>query len=163
MKLLNLPPIVIDSREQRPFAFAGLASERGTLRTGDYSLKGYERYVAIERKGKLDAWQCVADSRVRFERCIERLAALDFALIVIECSQMDFCIRPERIQRVTVATAVGSYLSWMVQYKVGVLWCDNRQYAERTVLRLLASWYKYRAQRFAAAGELAVATAESVR
>ena len=34
------PPVVVDTREQRPYLFAD--SVRGTLRTGDYSLLGYE-------------------------------------------------------------------------------------------------------------------------
>lgn len=143
-KLIDLPTIVIDSREQLPFHFDGLVTVRGTLATGDYSLQGYEHLVAVERKGKGDAWGCVAGERERFERCIARLGALDRAAIVIECSLADFCVRPERIQRVTIATAVGSYVSWSVQHRLPIFWCDNRRYAERVCLRFLASWWKHR-------------------
>ena len=40
---------VIDSREQQPLDLAPLRSRIGTLATGDYSLRGLESVIAIER------------------------------------------------------------------------------------------------------------------
>lgn len=135
--------ISVDTREQTPLSFPGFATMRKTLPTGDYSMLGFESRIAIERKSKNDAWQCVADGRSRFERCMKRLAALEFAAVVIECSLSEFQVQPSQVQRVTAGTAVGSYLSWMVQYRVPVLWVDNREFAARTVVRLLSSFYKH--------------------
>lgn len=139
------PPfvIVIDTREQLPFPFEGLVTKRATLGAGDYSIEGLENKVAVERKSKNDAWGCVADGRSRFTRCLERLSALDRAAIVIECSLTEFAIQPSRIERVTPATAVGSYISWSCQYRLPVFWCDTRQYAERVTARFLASYHKH--------------------
>jgi ERCC4-type nuclease len=145
---MDKPPpftIVIDTREQQPFAFTGLSTVRKTLKTGDYSIEGLEHRVAVERKNKQDAWGCMADSRARFERCCERLAALDRALIVIECSLIDFCDRPAQIQKVTIASAVGGYISAMVRHQIPVVWAGNRTYAERLTARFLASYFKHRA------------------
>ena len=143
--------IAVDTREQTPLSFPGFAVMRKTLPTGDYSMLGFENRIAIERKSKNDAWSCVADSRKRFERCLARLAQLEFAAVVIECSLSEFQVQPTQVQRVTAGTAVGSYLSWMVQYRVPVLWVDNREFAARTVIRLLSSFYKYKGQVEAAA------------
>lgn len=142
------PPfkIVVDSREQAPFPFEGLVTVRKKLDAGDYSIEGLEHKVAVERKNKSDAWGCMADSRARFERCAERLAALDRALIVVECSLADFCVRPHQIERVNVASAVGGYISIMVRYGIPVVWCDTRAYAERVTARFLASYFKHRGQ-----------------
>lgn len=147
---MNKPPaeppfkLVIDTREQQPFTFEGLVVVRKALKAGDYSIEGLEDRVAVERKNKSDAWGCMSDSRARFERCAERLAALDRALIVIECSLEAFCIRPHQIERVNVASAVGGYISIMVRYGIPVVWCDNRVYAERVTARFLASYFKHR-------------------
>lgn len=136
--------IAYDTREQRPLDFPGFAAVRKTLPTGDYSMVGFEDRIAIERKNYADAWSCVAEGRARFERCMKRLAELDRAAVVIECSLSEFQQQPSYIQRVTPATAVGSYLSWMVQYRVPVLWVDNREFAARVVVRMLASYFKHR-------------------
>lgn len=145
MKITKEPPftLVIDTREQDGYSFTGLASIRAGLQTGDYSLVGYEHRVAVERKNKADAWGCVAGDRPRFERCLERLAALERAAIVIECDLRDFAIRPEYIQRVTPATAVGSYVSWSCKYRVPVFWCDTKAYAERITVRFLVAFLKH--------------------
>lgn len=140
------PPftLIIDTREQQPFAFEGLITVRRKLNAGDYSIEGLEDRVAVERKNKSDAWGCMSDSRARFEKCAERLAALDRALIVIECGLESFCIRPSQIERVSVASAVGGYVSIMVRHGIPVVWCDTRAYAERMTARFLASYWKHR-------------------
>ena len=45
---------IIDTREQAPLDLAPLATITGTLSTGDYSVKGLEAVVAIERKSLPD-------------------------------------------------------------------------------------------------------------
>jgi hypothetical protein len=37
------PTVIYDSRDQRPLVFSRLPSERGTLQTGDYSVKASSR------------------------------------------------------------------------------------------------------------------------
>ena len=113
------------------------------LNAGDYSLEGYENSVAVERKSKEDAWGCVGAGRRRFEACLERLAALDRACVVIECGLGDFVVRPPYVKRVTAATAVGSYVSWAARYRLPIFWADNRQYAERVAVRFLAAYLKH--------------------
>jgi ERCC4-type nuclease len=44
------PVLVVDSREQEPLTFSRLHSVRGTLQTGDYSIRGLEELFSIERK-----------------------------------------------------------------------------------------------------------------
>lgn len=140
---LVLPRIVIDTREQTPFPLVDYVTVVSGLRTGDYSLEGYEDHVAVERKSKSDAYGCVGGSRERFEGCLVRLSALDRACIVIECGLSDFAIPPIRT-KVDARMAVGSYISWSVQYGLPVFWCDTREYAERVTVRFLAGWMKHR-------------------
>ena len=143
MKELVLPRIAIDTREQLRYLFDGYESYRTTLATGDYSLEGYTDRLAVERKNHSDAWGCLTDGRKRFERCLERLAVMDRAAIVIEASLKDFCIPPPQVKRVNAATAVGSYLSWSCKYRIPVYWAESRQWGERVTLRYLAAYYKH--------------------
>jgi len=143
VKELILPTIIVDTREQLRYVFDGYDSTRGTLKTGDYSLSGYEDVLAVERKNHADAWGCLTEGRKRFERCLERLADLDRAAIVIESSMAEFCIPPPNIKRVNAATAMGSYISWSTKYRIPVYWAENRQWGERVTLRVLAAYYKH--------------------
>jgi DNA excision repair protein ERCC-4 len=135
--------IVVDTREQMAFPLTGFDIVRKKLNAGDYSLEGYEDRVAVERKNPADAWACVGSGRARFVDCLERLAGLDRAAIVIECSLSEFAVKPPYVKRITPATAVGSYISWSCRYRIPVFWCDNRQYAERVAVRFLAAYLKH--------------------
>lgn len=143
MVSLVLPRIVIDTREQAPFPLVEYQTVVKGLKSGDYSLEGYESHVAVERKSHSDAYQCVGASRERFEDCLGRLAKLDRACVVIESSLSAFAVPPERT-RVDARMAVGSYISWSVKYGLPVFWCDTREYAERVTVRFLAGWMKHR-------------------
>lgn len=143
MPSANLPPIIIDTREQHPFEFAGLPTVRLMLPAGDYSLAGFEKFVAVERKSKEDAYQCVGRGRRRFVDCLERLAALDRAAIVIERTIEDFAANPPPATRIDARMAVGSYISWSCKYRLPVFWCNDRTHAERVTLRFLAAYVKH--------------------
>jgi ERCC4-type nuclease len=136
------PAIIIDTREQDPWPFAGLPQRIATLATGDYSLAGFESRVAVERKSKEDAYGCVGAGRRRFTDCLGRLAQLDRAAVVIECSLAAFSIPPART-RIDARMAVGSYISWSCTYRIPVFWCENRDYAERVALRFLMAFVKH--------------------
>jgi ERCC4-type nuclease len=78
------PTIVVDTREQDPLTFARLASERGTLQTGDYSFRGGEGLFAVERKSIPDLVSCcVGESRERFFRELHRLRGFRFRRLLV--------------------------------------------------------------------------------
>lgn len=139
--------IVVDTRENLPYLFEGFSTVRRKLDAGDYGLElpdGTLASVAVERKSHNDIWGSMSNGRARFERCVKRLAALDRAAIVIECSLTELCNRPPQIMRTNVASVVGGLVSWACQYQIPVFWCDNRVFAERVTLRFLASYWKHR-------------------
>lgn len=80
-------PIVIDTREQRPYQIDDAI--RAKLDAGDYSVEGYESRIAIERKS-LDDWiGTILRNRERFARELARLSAYDFAAVVVEGTVAD--------------------------------------------------------------------------
>ncbi len=105
--------VIVDSREQTPFDMAPLKSEIGTLTTGDYSVKGLERFVVVERKSLQDIIACVGVERERFDREMHRILAYPARLLVIESSWYDIQLGEWR-SKVTPQSAMGSLIGWMV-------------------------------------------------
>lgn len=126
---------IIDTREQLPLDLAPMRSVAGTLTTGDYSVKGLESIVAIERKSLSDLLGCVGQSRERFDREIQRLLAYPVRAIVVESSWADI-ERGEWLSKVTPAAAIGSLLGWIAM-GVPVVMAGDHARAGRYVSRLL--------------------------
>ncbi len=124
-----------DTREQFPLDLAPLAVEVGTLTTGDYSVRGLEDFVAIERKSLSDLLGCVGQARERFDREILRLLAYPTRALVIEATWQDLEQGGWRSQ-VTPQAAIGSVLGWIAQ-GVPVVMAGDHARAGRYVSRLL--------------------------
>lgn len=87
----TLIPVLIDTREQRPWEFdcEMFATERTSLRTGDYSIAGLEDRFCIERKSLGDFVGTVIQDWLRFRKELYRLAGFDHAAIVVEANIED--------------------------------------------------------------------------
>ena len=85
----NVLTAVIDQQERIPFTFERLPTVTRKLRTGDYSLVGYEHLIGIERKKLDDLLGCIPDTphqRQRFEREIMDLVSKPFHMLVVEAT-----------------------------------------------------------------------------
>ena len=80
---------LIDTREQLPLDLPGLHCQPATLATGDYSLRGMEAAVALERKSLPDLLACCGRERERFDREVQRLLAYPVRALVVEASWTD--------------------------------------------------------------------------
>ena len=126
--------VIADSREQRGLTFsgeryAGCTVETGTLSVGDYSLKGLEDRVAVERKELDDLVSCLGKERPRFERELLRGAALDAFCVVIESTWHELAHGKYRSQ-MNPHSACQSVLAFMGRYRVPFLFAGNRSGAE---------------------------------
>ena len=133
-------PVLVDTREQHPYEFTCEVVEK-TLHTGDYSLYGYEHQIAIERKTKQDAYQSLGQGRKRFEREFERLAEIDRSYVIIECSMPNFMNAPS-FTKMNPHAAINSLISWMVKYKVGVIWAGDRRHGQALTYRILEKFWR---------------------
>lgn len=88
-----LPNIVVDTREKRPLWKASASVEVDTLSAGDYSLRGFERKLAIERKGSVAE---IANNitETRFKYWVRRLSEYKYPYIVCEFSVEDVARYP---------------------------------------------------------------------
>jgi ERCC4-type nuclease len=126
---------IIDTREQNPLDLSPMRMERGTLATGDYSLRGLEHVIAIERKSAEDMLACVGRERERFDREVQRLLAYPVRALVIEAGWQFFECGEWR-GNVTPTQAMGSLLGWIAQGLPIVMAYDHDR-AGRFVSRML--------------------------
>ena len=125
--------ILVDAREQRPFNFEheryDVQIQPWTLTVGDYSLRGLEDKVAVERKSLPDLVQCLGRERERFERELLRGAALDAFAVVVEGSWSDLANGNFRSQ-LNPHAACQSTLAFMSRYRTPFLFAGSRPAAE---------------------------------
>ena len=153
---LFIPVIVVDTREQEPYTFAGLKSdqvdgghvmtvrcERRTLKSGDYSLSGFETRVAVERKSLVDLFGTIGQGRDRFERELERLSEYEFATVMIESTWPEILSSPPVHSKLPPKTVLRSAIAWQQRYP-NVHWftAGTRRTAEAITLRILERFWK---------------------
>lgn len=149
--------VLVDSREQLPYEFSGIIGPAGEalivpmsivgLTTGDYSVKGLNDSLAVERKSLEDLYGSITWGRERFEREIERLDNLPgFAAVVIEATWAEIAApaehRPGWENRTDPRSVEGTIAAWSVRYRRVHWWAagDRRGAELRTFSILKAAW-----------------------
>lgn len=127
--------IKIDTREQEPYSFT-LPAETGTLSTGDYSIRGLEDLVSIERKTIDDLIGCLTRDRERFERELHKGKALDYFALVIEAS-LDDLVQGKYKSMMNPKSAIQSLIAFSIRYCLPVWFAGNRRQAQRLTESLL--------------------------
>lgn len=150
--------IVVDTREQDPYAFAGLRADakyqrrplivntrRGTLGQGDYSIDGWWAEIAIERKSAADLFGTLGQARDRFERELARLQCLAFAAVVVEAEWSELLKDPPVHSRLNPRTVFRSVVAWQQRFnRVHWLMMPGRRAAEAAVFRVLERYWRDR-------------------
>ena len=123
--------LITDSREQDVLSFDGLRAVevvRHGLKTGDYSISGYEDKICFERKSIADLVSTLIGGHERFLREMERMKDFDVKYILVEhsagavyryCEKMGWEIKFDVI--------IQSLLAYAYHYKVRVRFCKNRE------------------------------------
>lgn len=154
--------VLIDAQEKQPFTFKGMLAD-GTdapliVQTewkslgeswGDYSLAGYEGRCHVERKSADDAAGTIlgwGDRRERFERELERLAGIDCAAVVVECTLATLLgqvpARGKKSIDENRKILFRQVLAWLQDYRVPWLFCDSRRMAEVATFRILDRYWR---------------------
>lgn len=131
--------VLVDTREQLPWDLAPLkqqrlATEEG-LPTGDYTVKGLEHLVVLERKSLDDLVGCCGSGRERFEREIQRLLAYPHRAVIVEASWDDL-MRGDWRSRVLPQVVTGSVIGWTAR-GVPFLMAGCRAAAQQAASRFL--------------------------
>jgi len=132
---------LIDSREKHPYNLPG--ARRKALKTGDYSIEGFEDRIAIERKSWEDLYSCLTSRLARFRRQLKRLAEMEYSCLIVDSSVTAILFgHPfhsisgpqalERLLRLTVALKIPVYFSdhkgeVLVGYLLSLYWRFARE------------------------------------
>ena len=133
--------IIIDTREQLPFDFQEITTERKILKTGDYSIKGLEDKICVERKSLIDLFGSVGNGRKRLEAEFKRMSKFDYAALVIESSLSNIFVNPPSRSKMNPKAVFRTLISWSVKYNVCVWPMWNREAAERVTYLILKRYY----------------------
>lgn len=81
---MKIPLILIDSRETTPWEFKGYRSKSTCLKVGDYTLLGYTKLIAVERKSLIDFAGCIRKWKKFEEGQIAKLKKVRYRCIIVE-------------------------------------------------------------------------------
>lgn len=138
--------IIQDTREQNPFDFSFYDCDISiaTLKTGDYTIEGYEEIVCIERKkSAAELATNLGKHRERFENELERMRSFKYRYIVCEFSEDNLrkfpynAKIPNRIKK--YIRMKGKYMrkklyEYEEEYDVEIIFCEDKTEAETKVM-----------------------------
>jgi len=149
----NLEPffVIKDTREQEGYYFkaygncAGMIEEK--LDTGDYSIKGLEDKLCIERKGCVEELAVnLGQKKYAFLNELERMSEFPHKFLVLEFSVEDLAKFPDEsripIKNKASVKITGKYMlkclmEFMLYNNVQVLFCGNKYNAFLVVSSIL--------------------------
>jgi len=138
--------LVIDSNESDdplflPHPPKGLVTVMEKLETGDYSCRGFEDKITIERKKIGDLLTCLGQERERFKREIERMASFEWKAIVVEGFEADLLsyhefslMEPESVRQ--------SIISIEIRHHIHFYFGKTREDIERWILDRLIKFFR---------------------
>jgi len=135
--------IVCDTREQAPLDFSpfGATVERSGLATGDYSVKGLEHLVAVERKSLPDLVGSLTRERERFERELQRGAGLRLFGVVVEGTMTEL-VHGQYRSRANPHAMLQSVAAMSVRYRCPFWFVDTPELAAYLVHSLFSKFIR---------------------
>jgi DNA excision repair protein ERCC-4 len=131
--------VIIDEREKLEYPFPNSIKLR--LKTGDYSIEGYEQEITVERKSLEDYIKSLTSERNRFKAEWKRLQDFEFKAVVVEGSL-------EEIEKLdNFENILGSTASLIIDYKIPVIFASTRQLAFKITERLLELFYRHKTEK----------------
>ena len=137
--------IIKDSREQKGLDFPGYTVEVAKLPTGDYTIKGLEDTLFIERKYKISEFyaNCTQD---RFWKEMERAKPFTHKFLVLEFTYDDVLAIPYslnlpktqwaqlKLKPQYIVKCIGDI---QVKYGVHVVFAGNRETAAEMIINIM--------------------------
>jgi ERCC4-type nuclease len=141
--------IIRDTREQTPWDFTfehTVAEEIGTIKTGDYAVKGIEDKLCIERKGCIEEFaNNLGKEYSRFKKELIRMDEFPHAFIICEFPLRDLIeypfhnhnIKLQETSKISGKFLLKTILEIQLDHNVKIMFCGNKFYAIRTALSLM--------------------------
>jgi len=141
--------LVIDTREQLPLDFRiGKVIESVSyhaLKTGDYSIIGYEDKIAIERKNPNDLFGSVGKNHKRFQRELDRATSFDYFAILVEqpfnvILTKDF--EGSHFSKMRGDVVIKILYTLKFKYGIDVIFCNGRKEAKNIIKNIFMAYLK---------------------
>lgn len=137
--------IIVDTREQKPWAFAECNTVRKKLDTGDYSIEGLENFLCIERKHSVsEIANNISEQRFRDE--LERMSNYLYKFILLEFSLQDVLdypkgssVPPKMWSKIKIRPLyILKYLTELqIKDNIHVIFCDHPAAAEQMAFSII--------------------------
>lgn len=140
---MRLPKLVVDTREQRALDFGALPTTRRKLDFGDYSLRGMETRVCVERKSVADLWGSLSQpgNWGRFNAELARAQAKGCRLHVVVEGAAAHVLRPSRYAAMSPLRVLDRLWEACHRYGAAATFAGGRQDAAAvTVAILRGAW-----------------------
>lgn len=138
--------LIRDTREQTGYLFAFIEPrpivEVKKLDTGDYSIKGMENLITVERKSLSDLYQTLGKGRKRFKKELERMNKIKHSFLIIEASLHTILREPPARSAMDPKKVFRSLLAFAMDYNVSIWPCENRGMAEKTCFIILDRFWR---------------------
>jgi ERCC4-type nuclease len=139
--------IIIDNREQLPYSDdvykpLGIKCTFATLPIGDYSIKGKEKEVAIERKALDDFIHSITFDRVRFERELEKAKSYKRFIVVVE-GDFEKIKAKQYYSNTDPKSIFGTAFKWMIKYNIPIIFVSNREGGALATFKMLEACEQY--------------------
>lgn len=144
--------IIEDSREQNPLSFDGFRDVnvvRQGLKTGDYSIQGYEDRLCFERKATGDAVSTLINGHTRFLKEMERMRDFEANYILIEHSPSvlyNYCARHGWQNKFDVV--IQSLLAYAYHYHCRVRFCKDREDMAKYIVNKAREFLKEKGEQY---------------
>jgi hypothetical protein len=137
--------VIQDTREQEGWFFSEYdkcdGMEIGTMNTGDYTLKGFEDVVCVERKASTcEIALNLGKKKQAFQNEMERMKDYPFSFIICEFDMADVLAFPENSRvpkssrkyvKVTGKYLLKTIMELEIWYDTKIIFCGNRENAFR--------------------------------
>jgi|TARA_Y100000296_G_C5178416_1_gene261581 ERCC4-type nuclease len=141
--------IVIDTRENLPLDFRKSKNMQGVeyraLKTGDYSIVGYEEEIAIERKGISDLFGSLGKGHKKFKKEMERALGFKYFAILVEGSFT--VIQNKEFEGAHYTKMRGDVVIKILytlkfKYGIDVIFCNGRIEASKIIRSIFTAYLK---------------------
>jgi len=133
--------LVTDTREQAPYTPGGVPSLRRKLVYGDYSIKGFECQVSVERKSLDDFYLSIGKNRDRFKRMLERMQEAEFRGLVIEAYEDEVLSPKYSYSKIHRNSVYSTIIALEVKYNLH-FYMGTRKDCEDKMLNWLIYFYR---------------------
>jgi len=137
----NAWQIVIDSREKQPLEGFRRETYVEKLDIGDYAISGFEKRIAVERKGRQEIFTCCGTDIKRFRKQLKNMQQLEYPYLLVEAT-IDQLLAGSRHSEMPGSAVVRKLVELQIQYGFYLALVDSRDAAKYVEL-IFDSWYDY--------------------